>query len=311
MHRNKRRSIAAFTAAASLVSGMAWADGPAKPNQFWWPDELDLSPLRRNAVESNPLGKDFDYTKAFATLDLAAVKKDIKAVLTTSQAWWQADYGNYGPLFIRMAWHGAGTYRIGDGFGGAAQQVVAEGSLTDLYHEGRGIDLQVAARRGRRVLALFPTRSTVGGDPSATAQLRGPFRDLTITGAGEGFELTHSGIEAHKAGAEFHLRRRVLELKECTGKLHSGSVRGSVNLDVADRAWSADFRLTDVSWVAAKRFLPVTISAYIAGVFPRLAAALKKSKQVEEHLHIGGVDLTLEQRANEGLPSHVSARGKL
>ncbi len=124
MQRKKRRSIAAFAAAISLVSGAVWADGLAKPNQYWWPDELDLSPLRRNAVESNPLGKDFDYAKAFATLDLAAVKKDIKAVLTTSQAWWPADYGNYGPFFIRMAWHGAGTYRTGDGRGGAggAQQ---------------------------------------------------------------------------------------------------------------------------------------------------------------------------------------------
>ncbi|HEY8066294.1 MAG TPA: catalase/peroxidase HPI [Methylosinus sp.] len=102
----------------------AAAEGAPHPNQFWWPDQLDLSPLRRNAAESNPLGKDFDYAKAFQTLDLAAVKKDIEAVLTTSQDWWPADYGNYGPFFIRMAWHGAGTYRVHDGRGGAggAQQ---------------------------------------------------------------------------------------------------------------------------------------------------------------------------------------------
>ncbi|ARN83493.1 catalase/peroxidase HPI [Methylocystis bryophila] len=102
----------------------ASAEGAPHPNQFWWPDQLDLSPLRRNAAESNPLGRDFDYAKEFRSLDLAAVKKDIEAVLTTSQDWWPSDYGNYGPFFIRMAWHGAGTYRIHDGRGGAggAQQ---------------------------------------------------------------------------------------------------------------------------------------------------------------------------------------------
>jgi len=77
--------------------------------QFWWPEKLDLSPLRQRSAESNPLGKDFDYAKAFATLDLKAVKQDIATVLTTTQDWWPADYGNYGPFFIRMAWHSAGT----------------------------------------------------------------------------------------------------------------------------------------------------------------------------------------------------------
>ena len=107
-----------------VMSGVAQAQGAPKPNQFWWPDQLDLSTLRQNAAESNPLGADFDYARAFATLDLAAVKADLKKVLTTSQEWWPADYGNYGPFFIRMAWHGAGTYRTGDGRGGAggAQQ---------------------------------------------------------------------------------------------------------------------------------------------------------------------------------------------
>ena len=100
------------------------AQAPAQPSQFWWPDQLDLSPLRQHAAESNPLGVNFDYAKAFASLDLEAVKQDIKTVLTTSQDWWPADYGNYGPFFIRMAWHGAGTYRVNDGRGGAdgAQQ---------------------------------------------------------------------------------------------------------------------------------------------------------------------------------------------
>ncbi|WMS89244.1 catalase/peroxidase HPI [Pleionea litopenaei] len=91
----------------------------AKPNSFWWPEQLDLKPLRQHAAESNPYGDNFDYAKEFQTLDLAAVKKDIEKVLTTSQDWWPADYGHYGPFFIRMAWHSAGTYRVGDGRGGA------------------------------------------------------------------------------------------------------------------------------------------------------------------------------------------------
>lgn len=93
--------------------------GQAKANAFWWPDSLNLDPLRQNEARSNPLGDDFDYAKEFASLDLAAVKTDISKVLTTSQDWWPADYGNYGPLFIRMAWHSAGTYRVTDGRGGA------------------------------------------------------------------------------------------------------------------------------------------------------------------------------------------------
>ena len=88
-------------------------------NQFWWPERLDLSPLRQHSAESDPMGKDFKYAEAFKKLDLKAVKKDIAQVLSTSQAWWPADYGNYGPFFIRMAWHSAGTYRVTDGRGGA------------------------------------------------------------------------------------------------------------------------------------------------------------------------------------------------
>ncbi len=88
-------------------------------NKAWWPETVDLAPLRPSST-ANPLGAEFDYRKAFLSLDLAAVKKDVAAVLTTSQAWWPADYGNYGPLFIRLAWHSAGTYRVGDGRGGAS-----------------------------------------------------------------------------------------------------------------------------------------------------------------------------------------------
>jgi len=88
-------------------------------NTQWWPNRLNLKILAKNPAESNPLGEDFDYAEAFTSLDLAAVKRDIAAVLTDSKDWWPADFGHYGPLMIRMAWHGAGTYRISDGRGGA------------------------------------------------------------------------------------------------------------------------------------------------------------------------------------------------
>lgn len=91
-----------------------------KNNQFWWPEKLDLSPLRQHDAKSNPYGETFEYGKAFSTLNLKQLKADIAKVLTTSQDWWSADWGHYGPFMIRMAWHSAGVYRVHDGRGGAA-----------------------------------------------------------------------------------------------------------------------------------------------------------------------------------------------
>jgi len=94
---------------------------PPRTNRDWWPNQLDLQVLRQHAGGASPLGADFDYAQAFATLDVAALKADIQKLMTTSQDWWPADYGHYGPLFIRMSWHAAGTYRIEDGRGGAGE----------------------------------------------------------------------------------------------------------------------------------------------------------------------------------------------
>ncbi len=103
-----------------IIQKKALITHQAKAPDFWWPDQLNLSSLRKHSIESNPMGNKFNYAEQFNTLDIDAVKKDIKEVLKTSQDWWPADFGNYGPFFIRMAWHSAGVYRIFDGRGGAS-----------------------------------------------------------------------------------------------------------------------------------------------------------------------------------------------
>ncbi|WP_406238920.1 catalase/peroxidase HPI [Nocardia sp. NBC_01009] len=102
-----------------VTSGRLKYPSEGGSNRDWWPNQLNLRILQKNPAVANPMGEDFDYAAEFKTLDLAAVKQDIEEVMTTSQEWWPADYGHYGPLFIRMAWHAAGTYRINDGRGGA------------------------------------------------------------------------------------------------------------------------------------------------------------------------------------------------
>ncbi|MBU3069160.1 catalase/peroxidase HPI [Aestuariicella sp. G3-2] len=123
-----RKTLPLVAAIAIAMAPVAHSEnmfsGKAKPNSFWWPNQLDLGPLRDNDERSSPYSDDFDYAAAFATVDLKELKADIEKVLTTSQDWWPADWGHYGGLMIRMAWHSAGTYRIHDGRGGAegAQQ---------------------------------------------------------------------------------------------------------------------------------------------------------------------------------------------
>ena len=92
-----------------------------RTNADWWPDQLDLSVLHRHSHLSNPMEDNFDYAEHFKSLDVEALKRDLIEVMTTSQDWWPADYGHYGPLLIRMTWHAAGTYRIADGRGGGGE----------------------------------------------------------------------------------------------------------------------------------------------------------------------------------------------
>ena len=121
MHKTMISLFALAVAAASPALAAEPMAASAKPmtNKSWWPDRLDLSGLRQHAAASNPMGPNYNYAEAFKALDLDALKADIKKTLTTSQDWWPADYGNYGPFFIRLAWHSAGTYRTLDGRGGS------------------------------------------------------------------------------------------------------------------------------------------------------------------------------------------------
>ena len=116
---NIKTLAAAIAVSASLVGSVQAENTFAKPPTFWWPDKIDLTPLRQHNPDSNPYGADFNYAAEFAEVDMEALKADVRATLTDSQDWWPADYGHYGPFFVRMAWHSAGTYRVADGRGGA------------------------------------------------------------------------------------------------------------------------------------------------------------------------------------------------
>ena len=130
--------------------------GASQANAQWWPNQLNLKLLHQNSPLSDPMGEEFDYAEEFKTLDLDDLRKDLEALMTTSQDWWPADYGHYGPLFIRMAWHSAGTYRIGDGRGGAgsgAQRFAPLNSWPDNVNldKARRLLWSVKQKYGRKI----------------------------------------------------------------------------------------------------------------------------------------------------------------
>ncbi len=112
--------MAVSDAQCPVVSGSAPEPARMRSNQEWWPNRLDLRVLRQHVPAPSPLGDQYDYAREFEALDLDGLRRDIVEVMTTSQDWWPADFGHYGPFFMRMAWHSAGTYRIADGRGGGA-----------------------------------------------------------------------------------------------------------------------------------------------------------------------------------------------
>lgn len=138
------------------VMGAAHTATGSNANQHWWPNQLNLSILHQNSPASNPMADDFDYAAAFKSLDFAALKQDLTDAMTDSQAWWPADYGHYGPLFVRMAWHSAGTYRIQDGRGGAGNGTQRFAPLNSWPDNGnldkaRALLLPIKQKYGRKI----------------------------------------------------------------------------------------------------------------------------------------------------------------
>ena len=132
-----------------------------RSNRDWWPNQLNLKMLHQHSSLSSPMARDFDYAKAFTSLDLKALKKDLQALMTDSQEWWPADFGHYGPLFIRMAWHSAGTYRTGDGRGGAGSGSSASPRST------AGLTTPISTRRA--ACCGRSSRSTATRSPGPTS----------------------------------------------------------------------------------------------------------------------------------------------
>ena len=161
-----------------------------RTNRDWWPNQLDISVLHQHTAESNPMGRDFDYAEEFKKLDLGAVKADLFALMTDSQDWWPADYGHYGPFFIRMAWHSAGTYRTADGRGGGAPPRARLSTLCRCAAARCGL---VRAWCGARRWPNTPRRRSAALEQLGLRRKRRQYRPTTYEGR------WHRGFGARRA----------------------------------------------------------------------------------------------------------------
>src|SRR6266404_4243699 len=178
-----------------------FAGTPAHTNREWWPNQLDVQVLHQHSTLSNPMGEAFDYAKEFKTLDLNAVIKDLNAVMTDSQDWWPADFGHYGGLFIRMAWHSAGTYRIHDGRGGAGagqQRFAPLNSWPDNINldEARGLMWPIKQKYGRKI--SWADLMILAGNVALESM---GFKTFGF-GGGHAFGKTHGAGDASLVGPE-------------------------------------------------------------------------------------------------------------
>ena len=175
-----------------------------RSNRDWWPNQLNLKVLQQNPPLANPMGEDFNYAEEFKTLDLDALKKDIEAVMTTSQDWWPADYGHYGPLFIRMAWHSAGTYRISDGRGGGRARHAALRAAQQLARQREPRQGAPAALADQ---AEVRPEDLVGRPDGLRRQLRAGvdgLQDVRLRRRARG----RLGARGHQLGVRGHVARR-------------------------------------------------------------------------------------------------------
>jgi len=196
-------------------------DNRPRTNEDWWPNQLNLQVLHQHSPRANPLGEDFEYSEAFKGLDVQALKQDVIAVMSTSQDWWPSDYGHYGPLFIRMSWHAAGTYRIEDGRGGGGDGSQRFAPLNS-WPDNANLD------KARRL--LWPIKQKYGQQVS---WLTCWFLLATVRSSRWAFRRSGSGSVARTSGSP---RRSSGELKT------PGWATSATAETASSRAHSAPFR---------------------------------------------------------------------